>query len=285
MAMLSALALPMAAQAQYPVIMLEPAGAWVLQREAEMCRISRDFAANGQTTSLHLRSYGPQGAYEVRAIGPGLLRDDRRARLITAAFGQDAQPTQIMAIASSSGGMPMLTFQARGNRAGNLFLRGRWNGGGGTAGIIVELVGGGLVIEAPGMAQHRFNLGSLEEAQALLDACDAQLLQEWGFDGQVQSTLSRQPNLLNGENVAYWIIYPPNLLINRVSTIVQFRATVTAIGAITDCVIQTANWDRKASRQTCAALGKDARFEPALDASGKPVDALYRGSYMMVMFD
>ena len=178
----------------------------------------------------------------------------------------------------------MLTFQANGNRFNKLFLRGQWEGTNRFS-IPIGFDDSDLVIEAANMARHRFTGGDWAQARILLDGCDAQLQARWGYDRQVQSTLSRMPRLLNGQNVAYWIIYPPNLLLNRVSTIVQFRVKVLANGAAADCVIQTANWDAKATRQTCATLIKNAKFEPALDAAGQPVDALYRGSYMMVMFD
>lgn len=275
------------AAAQLGEIDLQPAGSWTLHKAPELCRVSRDFTAGGRAYSLHIRSHGPQGAYEVRAVGPTLLKDDQRARQIEAGFvsDNDNAPLQpVIAIAASSSGDAMLIFQASVRRPGTLFLRGRWDGPARSA-VAADFSADALLLQGAGMPGHRFALTDMGQAQSLLDGCDAELPNNWGFDTQVQTGLTRLPRLLNGQNVGYWIIYPPNLLLNRVSTIVQFRLKVLASGMVSDCVIQTNNWDAKATRQTCQAFMEDARFEPALNAAGEPVDALFRGSYMMVMFD
>lgn len=277
--------LPTAASAQgiEPEITLTPSSDWQLQEEEESCRISHEF---GETT-LFIRSYGPMGAYKVMIVGPGMLKDDSRARLIQAGFQENGERgmDDLFAIASKSGGLPMLSFQAVGPRPVPLFARGSFSTPDAAAGIALNPPTDELMIDGPDMQSQLLKTGNMEAPLAMLDGCEDQLLTKWGFDPETEAQLTSHPELTNGQQVGYWIIYPAQLVISHKSAIVQFRVRVDTSGRVSECDVQAPNWKPKDKRQVCRALKKGAEFKPALDADGNPVEALFRASHMMVSFD
>lgn len=263
-------------------IILQPIADWTVTTEQESCRAHREFSGEGvEGASLHIRSFGPAGAYEISAIAPGLLRDDRRATIIRAGF--DEHPHELVGIAATSRSVPMMTFQARGPRGGNLFARGRTYQ---TLPVHVQISGADeyLLLQAAGMQPHRFRFGPAADVFSMLADCDAQLARKWGFADDNMAALSRPPVLQNRSLMADLIKYPPNLILNRISLIMQIRVNVAADGTATDCVIQAPQWDWRHTRRTCRALERGAVFAPALDKNGNPVAAPFRLSYMMLVF-
>ena len=101
----------------------------------------------------------------------------------------------------------------------------------------------------------------------------------WGIDVATQSSLRHGP--LPTGNPGTWISdnnYPRDLVQNGSQGIVQFRLIVDPTGAPTSCHIQKSTRPVGFDDVVCAAMIRNARFEPAIDAQGKPVTSYFRSS-------
>jgi periplasmic protein TonB len=66
--------------------------------------------------------------------------------------------------------------------------------------------------------------------------------------------------------------YPYEALMFRAQGSAEFRAIVGVNGRVRDCRIVRSSWVRLFGRLTCSILRERARFEPARDAAGNPVE-------------
>lgn len=124
----------------------------------------------------------------------------------------------------------------------------------------------------------RLALGSMGAPMAAMRKCTDELLTHWGIDLEAHRGLTRAvaPKSDPGE----WIRtgdYPSHLMFQGEQGLVQFRLSVGADGAPTQCHIQTSTRPKGFDKAVCDALMRRARFEPALDADGQPIASYYRG--------
>ncbi len=79
-------------------------------------------------------------------------------------------------------------------------------------------------------------------------------------------------------NASSWISdsdYPSGALRDQREGTAGFRVTVGANGRVKDCVITGSSGSADLDGATCSNITKRARFSPAVDTSGKAVDASY----------
>jgi TonB family protein len=100
--------------------------------------------------------------------------------------------------------------------------------------------------------------------------CLREVAQEWGVDEAALAALSRRPRSTN--DLGLTIHDYPSEAIRRASQgDVTVRITVGAEGRATDCATVATSGNLEIDRTVCrVALGR-GRFEPALDANGRPV--------------
>lgn len=269
---------------------LYPAGDWEIESDDESCTISRPFSALGEVdTRLYIRTYGPQAAAQVSISGPSFVRDDSRSIVAQVSFGDEDPDGEVAAIATTFRGAPMVVFQMALPRPHvdqtNSFGRGGHVERPLRAFVNFDPGARVMTIDAQEMEPQTIRIGAMGDKLAGLHECEQALVDHWGFDHAQQSSLARMPELTNRDRVNYWIIYPPNLMLNRISKIVQFRARVDENGEVDECIIQAPAWNSRYLRQSCRAITQGAQFNPALDANGNPVPALWRATMIFVMFD
>ena len=129
-----------------------------------------------------------------------------------------------------------------------------------------------------------FEIGTMLPPMNAMRNCLDNLLDSWGIDAKVQKSLTRPPVPTN--NPAKWITtndYPKRMLREGLSDQVDFRLTIDATGKPTDCSVLTMEARPEFIKVTCDKLMQRARFEPALDAKGKPVASLYVSSVVWVI--
>jgi periplasmic protein TonB len=71
--------------------------------------------------------------------------------------------------------------------------------------------------------------------------------------------------------------YPPSALREREQGRPGFRLTVGPDGRVTGCVILVSSGSPALDSTTCRVLRNRARFTPAVDSNGRPVEDLYWG--------
>lgn len=281
-AILAATILPAQVQAQSRSY--APAGEWELNEQDEYCQFTRAFTAGADTLTLYFTTYGPVGGYRMSMVGNALPRDDARARVTQVSFDGSQDAVSLLSIRSSLGDEGMLTFQLGGGQYNAFFLRGRIDPGNSVAALL-DAANTSITVSAAAMDAITVEFGPLNDVLTQMQACEMRLLDGWGYEASAYTDVVQQPQIQNGSQLAYWIRYPPNMVVNHTSTLAQIRLTVGADGQADDCVVQVPNWPRRRTREICRAIESGAEFTPALNAAGEPISALYRFSYLMVMFD
>lgn len=119
--------------------------------------------------------------------------------------------------------------------------------------------------------------GEMHLPMEALRTCMDELLTHWGIDAVAQRTLSRRAEARDQQQWAKIIQdnYPGKMLVNFVSGIVRVRVMVGPDGRPTSCHIQVPSQDLSFEKTACAGLMKASRFNPALDAGGKPIASYY----------
>lgn len=130
----------------------------------------------------------------------------------------------------------------------------------------------------------RLLTGPLDEAFAVLDSCAFDLIGTWGLDVAQHRAATRLPRWLNKDAVVRRIVavYPREALNAGEQAIMRMRVTVSAEGLVEDCAIIKATDTERLESPACKAM-LDARFEPALDAEGKPMRSYFAESIIYVI--
>lgn len=130
----------------------------------------------------------------------------------------------------------------------------------------------------------RVNLGSMGEPLAAMRRCTDELLTHWGIDLEAHRKLTRAASPRG--NPGTWVTdndYPRDLIRKGEQGIVQFRLSIGANGRPTQCHIQRSTRPIGFDTAVCDALMRRARFEPALDANGKPIASYWRNAVRFQM--
>jgi hypothetical protein len=138
-------------------------------------------------------------------------------------------------------------------------------------------------VAIPGKQRIVLKLGSMQPPMDVMRNCLDDLLASWGLDVAVQKSLEHPP--IPAADPSHWIDwadYPKAMLAGRVSDHVDFRLNVDATGKPTGCSTLTMDARQEFMTATCDSLMKRARFNPALDASGKPVASIWVNSVQFV---
>ncbi|MBN8845328.1 MAG: energy transducer TonB [Sphingomonadales bacterium] len=136
-----------------------------------------------------------------------------------------------------------------------------------------------IQISEPFSRARTLNTGPMTDAFAALHRCTEELLGHWGIDVARHATLTRWAT--PAESPAKWVRssdYPQGMLAKQQPAMVQFRLIVGADGAPTACHVQQSTNPAGFNEAVCKALMSRARFEPALDAEGKPFPSFFINS-------
>jgi TonB family protein len=128
-----------------------------------------------------------------------------------------------------------------------------------------------LNIGRPLQKPTRLMLGSIKQPLEAMDKCTDELLTHWGIDVAKYKTQSRR--LRSRPRSGSWIDwsdYPPKMIEQRRRSILHVRLNVDETGLPTACHVQKSSGPKEFEDAVCGALMKRARFDPALDAEGKP---------------
>jgi TonB family protein len=112
-------------------------------------------------------------------------------------------------------------------------------------------------------------------AFASLQACEATVLRDWGFDPVVMASLSRTPRPV--VEPARWFSaadYPMEAVRARLAGSVLTRLIIGADGRVTECLVVEGSGLPLLDRVTCQLLVRRGRYEPALTAAGEPIRAM-----------
>jgi hypothetical protein len=270
--------------------MLEPTSKWVLGYYDERCALSRDFGSGADSVRLQLDSYGTWASFRLTLSGAAVPTSqsptghgsyrftadpgDREETLLQGKDDKDSMPAVTF-------GVTFLPFAER-QRWDKMSDKERkaeaphpqpWTDYERTVDTIRVAFGRGRPVE--------LHVGHMDVPLNEMRKCVNEMYKTWGLDAAQQMTLTRFASPLPLAVKRVQQDYPLRQRMNGISAFIPVRLLVDANGAALSCVVQStaANQDFRAA--VCSHL--TGKYQPALDASGKPVSSMFQTSVIYLV--
>lgn len=119
--------------------------------------------------------------------------------------------------------------------------------------------------------------GEMHTSMNAMRKCTDELVTHWGIDAAAQKTLSKEVKPVDQMKWVQALLnsYPPAMEAQIKNVVLRVRLMVGPDGRTTSCQVQIPSQDPSFERFTCEKLVKVAKFEPALDAGGKPIASYF----------
>lgn len=269
--------------------LLKASSGWALDYSEDSCRVGRFFGAGGERTLLQMTQFEPDHTFMLALAGGGLGKriDASKARI---QFGPVHPPMDEAApVAGGIGELkPGLIFSTTAVRATETIEPSRKAADqeriatfepSDPVTLEDEAKVEWIQIAVSGEPRLRLATGPMGELFKALNSCSEELLLHWGLDVERHRTMSRKPIPL--QSPGRWITardYPDGALAKGEQALVYFRLMIGADGAPESCHIQQSGYSQAFDKAVCGNLMDNARFEPALDAAGRPMKSYFRTS-------
>lgn len=268
-----------AATAKEPTRIFTPVSGWTVNYDDDSCRLTRPFASDGEKAGLVLEQFEPGSGFRLLAATPTFK--DYISRPVRIAFGPTGHAVDIDSVMDLSLGdygpavtaaMDLVSPPQDGPAASPQTPPPEPS-------AAEENAVTWLDIQRRSRAPVRFATGPMHGAMAALRKCSDELITHWGIDVAAHQTLSRPATPKS--RPASWLTsddYPSDLLQKGAQGLIMFRLMIDEAGKVTSCHIQKSTRPVGFDTAVCAALSRRARFEPALDAGGRPIKSYWRSS-------
>jgi hypothetical protein len=268
---------------------LAPSSKWHVNYAEDSCRLARSFGVGKEEVTLVLDRFRPGPEVRMTLVGsPVNVRSDVR-RIILRFGPNDAEFEKGFAPGTLDNGKAAIVV------GGNLWITG-YN----TTEAALEDVGEPsrpepvdpalysairfLELRIAGKRPVVLETGPMLAAERELTACNDDLLRGWGIDAEADKTLSRR--VTPSGNPGQWLRssdYPSRMKFLGYQGLVHFRLIVDDQGTPRSCHVQLSTRPKDFDDAVCNKIMVRARFEPALDAEGKPVSSYYTNSVFFSM--
>lgn len=265
-------------------VMLTPSSPWNVDFGEDRCRLARLFTDGTNEHLLYFEQHFPASGFGLTAAGSRLrFFKDRIKTEVRAADAGDAA-VEVPFKGEMARFKEALIFSALslGQRAPDGVVSQRR-----TALPMLDATAAGAfryVSLKQGSRELRFETGSLGEPFKVLNQCTTALIEGWGLDGAKHQTATKLPQWTNEQEIVRKIadLYPTAAAIRGEQAVTRMRVIVDEQGAVADCVIVKATTTEKLESPACRIM-KNARFEPGLDAEGKPMRSYYATNLTYVL--
>ncbi len=264
---LIAAALPITA-ADAAQLRFAPASPWQVDQAPQLCRLSRDYAAGEERMTLRLEQFRPGSGVQAVVIGDRVMRTESLAGFKvrlgrTAPFRAATFPL----ILPDQRAAMLLNFQfVKPSKTSQQ----TWPDDASLTAIDE------IEFSAPVMGTLVFPTRTLVSAMAEMRKCAEDMVRDWGFDPAEQAALSRQPEPASPPRD--WLTFGDlgrrKPFAGQLDSVL-FRIDVGKDGAPFGCHVARSYGNPALAERSCALLLQRARFNPALDASGKPVASFW----------
>lgn len=269
---------------------LAPTNAWQLSKTEESCSIWQNYGTGTQAVTITFTSYGPDDTLRVWLAGEALPRNTNKARVFRVQLsndGAEGEDWPMLVINGSAGTGGLVSFYTNDGKGSWHVIRG-WS----LPGSFADLRAGAqldgnfanITIDSDEMEPLTLALDDLTAAFADLDQCRDQMVRDWGHDPAHLATLASGPLPVERQALAESLRMPEEMVLNHQSMTVQLRMAVDEGGQVADCTVQAPVLAPRDQRALCRPF-RNARFEPARDASGNAAAGLFRATYTYFIFD
>lgn len=294
-AVLLATPAPLLAQ-EKPAVILTPASPWHVNYADDSCRLARTFAEGAAQAVFYVDQFAPGPIMNVLVASKSF--NGYAGKKVTARFGPAGAERTIDRVIDASLGKigPAIMVNAVGLVADDRATPAdpRAKPAGATDSAVMSEVKDATPEQAQAITWFevqrgsrtpiRFALGAMRKPMAALRTCTEELLTHWGIDVAAHRTLSKPPTPT--VNPGSWVSskdYPTHLVAKGVQGIIHFRLLIDADGKVSGCHIQQSTRPAEFDKKVCDIMTTRARFDPALDARGRPIKSFWRSTFRFVM--
>jgi Gram-negative bacterial TonB protein C-terminal len=269
-------------QAKEPPLQLKPVSPWAVDYAEDHCRLARQFGAGDQLTYLFLDRYQPGPSFNLTMAGKSVKTNVDEAEA-SVTFGPNEVGQMLNFRRGAIGELPALIFTGRTTIA--LPSKAQLEGGKDGWDQFVQTRDDRhkavqyLEIGKPLRRTIILETGAMKAPLAALDKCMDNLLTYWGVSVDQHKSLTRW--VTPHSDPRYWLTsedYPSDMLREGQPALVKFRLSVGADGVPTACHIQSTTRPKEFDDAVCKSVIRRARFDPALDADGKPLASYFQSS-------
>jgi len=265
------------------VVRLQPVEPWNLHYADDSCRLLRPFGTGDDQVILVLDQFVPGDWFRMSLIGEK-LPDKNSGAKGTVRFGPDEAASEVRVTLGTSGEKRAL-FVNESVRIAPLTKAEEKKDAPEPAPIGEAREAAAKWLELKKLYRDVvLETGSMAKPLAGLRACSWETVGSWGLDVEQQKKLTRKPE--TKRSASTWFDaseYPPSMIAGGHQGVVNFRMIVDAKGKATACHIQKSTRPQEFDDLVCKSAMKRARFEPALDAEGKPVPSYWHGTVRFVI--
>jgi hypothetical protein len=257
-------------------IMLERSGHWNVNYDDDSCSLLGSFGSGKDEIVVQISRFAPGDHFTLTLAGRPFRARFLQSR-IGIDFGPEVNPQSRVTMNGKWGDKPMsilvgaLRLDDRTDQSADTPLP--------TITVGMERAVRTVDITTQDRTSYRLALGPMDAPMGVLRKCTDDLLKAWGLDPAVQAGLSRR--VVPTSNPGSWVTgadYPRGQLQARQTALVRFRLIVDESGKLAGCRVQRATQGYEFAQVTCNRISERARFEPALDAAGKPVASYFQST-------
>lgn len=276
----AALLLPSPACAE--PLSLEPSGHWNVHYGEDVCLLYREFGEGKNKHLLTVRQYWPAPQVGMTVAGPKFGKFRSRERTAVR-FLPDKPAFDTRPFAGTAEGYgPAVIFSSIDIASGEPIpdnsdepdgpdAIGQLDLSGADEVRFVELRQGARIV--------RLETGPLTAAFKVMNDCTFSLIKDWGLDAERLRTAQSGPRWINQASLTRKIAarYPGSALLAGEQGIMRMRVIVDSQGNVEECVMQKATNTKTLESPACDIM-RNAKFDPARDASGQPLRSFYATS-------
>jgi Gram-negative bacterial TonB protein C-terminal len=271
--LLATVSVPTSATAEVAEVELPRKGPWQVNYDDNACHLLGQFGEGDSAIAIKLTRYQPDDHFDLMLYGKPLSASGLNAE-VQLSLGSSKRPLKLKALAGHAGELPFLMI-------GGLWIADEVQNDSAAPALLSPpqpTDADSLVIQYGGK-RYRLATGSLDKPFAALRTCQTDLVKFWGYDPDVQASLSKGPTPIgNPGRWASWTDFPSRALENRRSGRVKFRLDIDEAGKVTGCHVLEQTNPAEFGVLSCQILTKRGRFKPALDKDGKPVRSFWVSS-------
>lgn len=281
-----AAATPAVAQSSKGPLALKPSSAWHVDYADDRCRLARQFGEGDEQVYAFFDRYGPTEYFRLTVAGKPVKTFVEKADA-SVQFGPAEAEQKILFYNGNLGQRPALIF------AGSMRIAPATASEFAAAtksddddpvdfapiGEARQKAVRYLAIGKPLRRSVTLETGSMRGPLVALDKCIDDLMTTWGIDTEKHKKLTRK--LKPRQSPGKWVVssdYPLDMLASGQPAIVEFRLSVGSDGVPSACHIQSTTRPKEFDDAVCKSVMRRARFDPALDAEGKPLASYYRNT-------
>lgn len=270
-------------------VALKPSSPWNVHWAGNSCLLARQFGTGDNRLTLSMRAYKPGYEFETTLAGPqvSLLTKPNAFRIAYGGgeprpvWGQAGRIPKLGPSITFSGYLSMTAPEPTSATNSEALRRATERQTYPDTAFEAQLDRITLVTS---FRKIVLQTGPMAKALTSLRTCTDGLVKSWGLDLAVQSALSRNVRNADPEWIQKIIqSYPATLSFQGKSARVSLRIMVDRTGKPTSCHALQAFSNTEFDVKACDIALKYARFDPALDAGGQPVDSYYTTSVIYRM--